>query len=199
MSRPQRRTAAFPVFRDDRLPAVDVSVFTGDIADARADAVCTSTNPRLSLMMGTGGSIRERGGFEVLRACEAILDEEKRRSGRGYLPVGSAHVTTAGQLPFKAAIHCVASDATHHLSSPEVIRACVKNALRAADAKGFTSLAMPVFATGHARVRFELAMTTMAEALRDAHTNVQTVAIVVYDRERAEEAKKIVERVFGSS
>lgn len=176
---------------------MDVSVFIGDIADASADAVCTSTNPRLSLMMGTGGSIRERGGFEVLRACEALLEEERKRSGRSVLPVGSVHVTTAGRLPFKAAIHCVASDATHHLSSPEIIRKCVTNALRAAESRGFSSLAMPVFATGHARVRFDLSVTTMVEALRDANTSVRNVTLVVLDEERGEEARKIVERVFG--
>ena len=173
---------------------MEVSVFAGDIAEARADAVCTSTNPRLSLMMGTGGSVRERGGFEVLRACEALIEDEKKRTGRSVLPVGSAHLTTAGSLPFKAAIHCIASDATHHLSSPEIIRACVRNALKIADAKGFASLAMPVFATGHARVRFELALTTMLDALRTAHTKVRQVTIAVVDRERAGEAKKIVER-----
>jgi O-acetyl-ADP-ribose deacetylase len=178
---------------------VEVSISTGDIADAKADAVCTSTNPRLSLMMGTGGSIRERGGFEVLRACEELIEQEKKRSGRDVLPVGSAHVTTAGQLPFKAAIHCVGSDATHHLSSPEIIRACVKNALRAADSRAFASLAMPVFATGHARVRFDLALTTMAETLRDAHTAVRHVTIVILDGERAETAKKIIDRVFAKS
>ena len=31
------------------------TIFTGDITDAPADAICTSTNPRLSLVMGTGG------------------------------------------------------------------------------------------------------------------------------------------------
>jgi len=174
---------------------MDVSVFNGDVADASADAVCTSTNPRLSLMMGTGGSIRERGGFEVLRACEALIAEEQQRSGRSVLPVGSAHATTAGALPFKAVIHCIASDATHHLSSPEIIRACVKSALRIADSRGFTSLVMPAFATGHARVRFELAITTMVETLRDAHTNVRAVTIAIPDRERAAEAKRILGQV----
>ncbi|HSP35825.1 MAG TPA: macro domain-containing protein [Thermoanaerobaculia bacterium] len=176
---------------------MQVSIFTGEIADAKADAVCTSTNPRLSLMMGTGSSIRERGGFEVLRACEELLENEHKRTGRASLPIGSAHATTAGALPFKAAIHCVASDATHHLSSPEIIRACVKSALRVAEAKGFASLAMPVFATGHARVRFDLAVTTMADALRDAKTTVRHVTLVVLDRERSEEAQKILDKLFA--
>jgi O-acetyl-ADP-ribose deacetylase (regulator of RNase III) len=173
---------------------MQVSVFNGDIADAPADAVCTSTNPRLSLMMGTGASIRERGGFEVLRACEALIEAETQRSGRKVLPVGSAHATTAGSLRFKMVIHCIASDANHHLSSPEIIRSCVRNALKIADANGIASLAMPVFATGHARMRFELALTTIIEALRDAKSNVKQVVIAIYDPERAADA----ERLLGS-
>ena len=68
-----------------------ITIFEGDITEAPAEAVCTSTNPRLSLMMGTGSSVRERGGFTVLRACEEIV----AASGSHALPVGSVHVTTA--------------------------------------------------------------------------------------------------------
>src|SRR6266567_2013097 len=109
-----------------------ISVFLGDLADVPAEAICTSTNPRLSLMMGTGGAIREHAGFEVLRAC-------------------------------------------------------VKNALSAADAARCRSVAMPVFATGHARFRFNAALTAMAEALQDAKTNVEEVMIAILDADRAED------------
>ncbi|HEX9162077.1 MAG TPA: macro domain-containing protein [Thermoanaerobaculia bacterium] len=177
---------------------MNVSIATGDIADARADAVCTSTNPRLSLMMGTGASIRDRGGFEVLRACEQLIDDEARRSGRHVLPIGSAHATTAGSLPFKIAIHCIASDATHHLSSPEIIRSCVHSALKVAESHGCASVAMPVFAAGHAHMRFELALTSIAEALRDAKTSVRDVTIVVYDPERRDDAQRLVNAVMSS-
>jgi O-acetyl-ADP-ribose deacetylase (regulator of RNase III) len=156
-----------------------VSVISGDIADAPADAICTSTNPRLTLMMGTGGSVRERGGFEVLRAAEEILST----TGRHALPPGSVHVTTAGRLPYKAILHCVASDAAHQ-SSDDVIRLCVRNALAAAAALGCTSVAMPVFATGHAHFRFRRALAAMAESLRDASTSVERVTIVVIDPDR---------------
>ena len=169
-----------------------IEVFNGDIADVAAAAVCTSTNPRLSLMMGTGASIRDRGGFEVLRACEQIIEEERKRTGRSVLPVGSAHATTAGALPFKVAIHCIASDASHHISSPEAVRACVKNALRIASEKGCSSVVMPVFGTGHARLKFDLAVKAMADALRGADTPVETVTVAINDPERAEEARRIL-------
>lgn len=165
------------------------SVFAGDIADAEADALCTSTNPRLSLMMGTGASVRARGGFAVLRACEAIVGEERRRSGR-FLPAGSVHVTTAGELPQRLIIHCVASDGAHR-SSTEIVAACVRNAALLAVAAGCRSVAMPVFATGHARVPFARAVRIMAEELRTVAPQLDVV-FVVNDVERAEEAQAIL-------
>jgi O-acetyl-ADP-ribose deacetylase (regulator of RNase III) len=163
-----------------------ISVFTGELTEAPAEAVCTSTNTRLSLMMGTGGAVRERGGSEVARACEAIVAELGP-----HLPVGSAHVTTAGKLPFRIAIHCVASDASH-LSSENVIRACVTNALAKANAAHCTSVAMPVFATGHARVRFERAVSAIAAALDTSATSVEHVIVVVPDGDRADVARHLL-------
>jgi O-acetyl-ADP-ribose deacetylase (regulator of RNase III) len=164
---------------------MNVSIFVGDIADAPAEALCTSTNPRLSLMMGTGASVRERGGFEMLRECEAIVEAAGRP-----LPPGSAHVTGAGKLTAKVIIHCVACN-THHLSSPDIVAICVKNALARADEAQCRSIAMPVFATGHARVKFDRALAAIANALRNATTSVEDVLIVVNDPWRAEQAKLV--------
>jgi O-acetyl-ADP-ribose deacetylase (regulator of RNase III) len=167
-----------------------VSIFVGDIADADAEAVCTSTNPRLSLAMGTGASVRERGGIEILRACEEIV--------RTLPPLpGSAVVTTAGKLPYKIAIHCVASDAAHQ-SSEALIRQCVRSALQRAGERECASVAMPVFGSGHAHVRFPRAVTAIAEALRQTQTSVRQSILVVYDAERAEEARTIVQKILGT-
>ena len=161
-----------------------ISLFVGDITDVQADAVCTSTNPRLSLMMGTGGAVRERGGFQVLRECEKL-------TGGKPLPAGSAYLTSAGTLPFKAVIHCVASD-TSHRSSPDVVRLCVKSALARADAAGCKTVAMPVFGSGHAHVKFDQALQAMCDVLRMADTAVEHVIIVVYDPDRVEAALPLV-------
>lgn len=168
-----------------------VSIFLGDISLAAADAVCTSTNPRLSLVMGTGAAIRERGGHEILRECEAIVGREGPQ-----LPAGSAHVTTAGSLPHQIVIHCVASD-TSHRSSEEIVRACVTNALAAADAARCRSVAMPVFGAGHAHMKFERSLSVIAETARDAATSVEEVVLVILDPERVEEARRIASSVFG--
>jgi O-acetyl-ADP-ribose deacetylase (regulator of RNase III) len=168
-----------------------ISLFAGDLCDVPAEALCTSTNPRLSLAMGTGGSIRGRGGYGILRECEAIV----AASGTHELPSGSAHATSAGELPAKIIIHCVGSDAGHR-SSPEIIRDCVTHALALADAAGCESIAMPVFGTGHARFKFDDAVRVMAETLRDRVTAVQRLFIVIFDADRADAVLRIIRSVI---
>ena len=167
------------------------SIYLGDIADAPAEAVCTSTNPRLSLLMGSGASVRERGGPDVLRACEALLAKQPP------LQPGSAHATTAGMLPHKIAIHCVASDAAHH-SSETIVQLCVTHALALADAAGCVTVAMPVFATGHARLRFTAAARAMARAALDYATRVREVKFVTKDAERVEDLRKVLQEIAGT-
>lgn len=169
-----------------------VSLFIGDIVEAASEAVCSSTNPRLSLMMGTGASIRGKGGYEILRACEAIV-----AAAGGELPVGSVHVTTAGTLPHKVAIHCVASG-NDHRSSEEIIRRCVAGALAAAAANGCRSLAIPLFGAGHARIPFARSLSAILAALKTAPPSEQDVKIVVQDREREDEARRMIEKEFGA-
>ncbi|MFL6248030.1 MAG: macro domain-containing protein [Thermoanaerobaculia bacterium] len=162
------------------------SIFIGDIADAPADAVCTSTNPRLSLMMGTGAAIRRRGGPTILRACEGVTP----------LPPGAIHATTAGELPYKLVIHCVASDAAHR-SSIAIVQACVTNALTRADAAGCASIAMPVFGTGHAHLRFADAARAMAHSALAAPHRVEHIIFVTNDDENVAELRAILEKATG--
>lgn len=141
--------------------------------------------------MGTGGSIRERGGYGILRECEAIV----AASGTRELPAGSAHVTSAGEMAAQMLIHCVGSAAGHR-SSPEIIRDCVTHALALTDAASCESIAMPVFGTGHARFKFDDAVRVMAETLRDRVTAVQRVFIVIYDADRADAVLRIIRSVI---
>jgi O-acetyl-ADP-ribose deacetylase (regulator of RNase III) len=169
---------------------MEVRLFIGDITQAPAEAICTSTNPRLSLMMGTGGAVRERGGFSVLRECEAIIEEHFRKSGTKELPLGSVHVTGAGSLPYKRIIHCVASD-SRHATSASAIRACVLNAVAAAAAEDCSSLAMPVFGAGHAHYRFDRALQLIAETLAPVSA-LDRVVVAVLDPAREGEAREIL-------
>ena len=166
------------------------SIFIGDIADAPAEAVCTSTNPRLSLMMGTGAAIRRRGGPAVMQACDALL------IGRKNLPAGTAHPTTAGTLPNKVAIHCVASDAAHR-SSEAIVQSCMASALACAHALGCTSVAAPIFGTGHARLSFATAARAMAQRAVAMPDSIEHLIFVTNDDENVDVLRAILENTTG--
>jgi O-acetyl-ADP-ribose deacetylase (regulator of RNase III) len=172
-----------------------VSLFTGDIADAPADAICTSTNVRLSLMMGTGASVRERGGWDVLRECEAIVQSRIDETGQRLVPHGAVYRTTAGKLPYRAVYHCIASD-RNHLTSVELIALCTRRALEAASADGMTSLAIPILGSGHARMNFLRAASAIATTLASASQPARVV-VVVYEPDRAPAVRDALSEALG--
>jgi O-acetyl-ADP-ribose deacetylase len=136
-------------------------------------------------VMGTGAAVRGRGGFEILRACELIVERE------GRLPAGTVWPTIAGALDARMVIHCVASDERHH-SSDAIIAACVRNAMACAERAGCRTVAMPIFATGHAHVEFRHALETMLSAMRSVETSLEAVTFVVHDSDHVEMARSIL-------
>ena len=148
---------------------LQVEVTVADLCDVEADGICTSTNPNLALMIGTGGAVRDRGGWVVQQECERLIADEHGRSGHRYFQPGTVHLTTAGQLPFRGVIHCVASDA-FHATSAEVIRSCVLNAVALADERKWTTIAMPLFGTGHVAFPVEKSVAAVAGAVADVRT-----------------------------
>lgn len=175
---------------------IEVSLFVGEIVDAPVEAVCTSTNPRLSLGGGTGRAMLEETGWGLKRRLETVLEREAERTGERELPVGFTCATPGGRPPHRLIVHCVASDAAHR-SSASVVGRCTEGALREADAAGCASLAMPVFGTGHADVPFEDALRALASALRDASTDsVREVLVVILQPDRIAAARKVLDGVL---
>lgn len=185
-----------PAAEGDARPLA-VSLSVGDLTASQAAAVCTSTNPRLSLLAGTGAEVVRQGGWEVKRQADAVVAREQARTGRAELTVGSVHSTPAGRLPFRLAIHCVASNAAHR-SSAEVVRSCVLNALAAAEAADCASVAMPIFGSGHAALPLDVAVAAMAGAFRDAATAVEEVTLVIDDASRARTVGRVLDSVLTS-
>lgn len=173
-----------------------LALFVGEIVDAPAEAICTSTNPRLSLGGGTGRAVLEETGWGLKRRLEEIVDEEARRTVGRELPVGFTCATPGGRPPHRLIVHCVANDHAHR-SSPEAVRLCVEGALREAGAAGCTSLALPVFGAGHANLPFDHALRAMAEALRDAASSpVDEVLLVILQPDRLTGAARLLDQVL---
>jgi len=177
---------------------VEVSLFVGELADAPADVLCTSTNPKLSLLGGTGAAIIERAGWGVRQEALEIVQRAQATTGRDGLDIGSVHRTSAGRLPHAFLLHCVASG-PGHAASAEAIRSCVHGSLAQADQSGSSTVAMPVFGAGHASFPFERAALAIAEALSSASTAVDRVVLVIHDPERVAIVQRVLDRVLPRS
>jgi O-acetyl-ADP-ribose deacetylase (regulator of RNase III) len=177
---------------------VKTNLFLGDICQVPADVICTSTNPHLDLMIGTGGAVRSAGGWGIQEECYRIIRERGNVPERTFLDPGEAVMTSAGNLPYAAVIHCVAIDSFHN-STAEIIGECVSNALAEfAKLPDTASLAFPVFASGNGRFDFAASLTEICRALKEHWpAQLEQAWIVVHEDHRRKDAEMILREAFG--
>jgi O-acetyl-ADP-ribose deacetylase (regulator of RNase III) len=193
-----RRAREQPSQRWSVAGGAEVSLFVGELAEAPADVLCTSTNPKLSLLGGTGAAIIERAGWTVRQEAVEIVQRAEATSGREGLDAGTVHRTSAGRLPHAFLLHCVVSGPGHAVSA-ETIQSCVHGALAEVERAACGSVAMPVFGAGHASFPFDRAVQAIAEALRSALTTVPRVVLVVFDPDRVPVVVRVLDRVWSRS
>lgn len=109
----------------------------GDITEQATGAIVNPANSQLVLGGGVAGAIRRKGGPEIQRECDRI----------GGTPVGTAVITTGGNLPAKYVIHAVGprmgeGDEDRKLAS------ATRSALEVAEANKLRSLTLPAISTG---------------------------------------------------
>ena len=117
-------------------------------------------------------------GGSMKQTCPDHEFKEVRR--HGSIPLGGAVLTSAGKLPFKGIIH-VAGINMLWRASERSIRDSVKNAVRLAHDKGFTSIAFPLIGAGSGSFNQEQAKTLMLDELSKLDVPM-TVKIVVFKR-----------------
>ena len=122
-------------------PSLTVRLVQGDITAERVDAVVNAANRSLQHGGGIAGAIVRRGGKAIQEESDAWV------RAHGEVTHARPAVTGAGSLPCKAVIHAVgpvwgAGD------EDEKLRAAVTGALGEADARGFSSIAIPAISTG---------------------------------------------------
>lgn len=152
---------------------LNVTVVEGDLLDQDVDVIVNAWNRNiipwwLLLPQGVSGAIKRRGGITPFK--------EVRR--QGAIPLGGAVLTSAGKLPFKGIIH-VAGINMLWRSSERSIRDCVKNAMRLAHEKGFTSIAFPLIGAGSGGFNQEQAKMLMLDELSRIEVLIR-VKIVVF-------------------
>jgi O-acetyl-ADP-ribose deacetylase (regulator of RNase III) len=82
------------------------------------------------------GAIVRKGGHVIQEESDKI----------GFVPVGSAVITTAGRLPYKAVIHAVGPQMGEG-DEDNKLKNAVRNSLTLASLKGFQSISMPAISS----------------------------------------------------
>lgn len=150
-----------------------VEIVEGDLLDQDVEVIVNAWNRNiipwwLLLPQGVSGAIKRRGGTAPF----------KEVGRHGSIPLGGAVLTSAGKLPFKGIIH-VAGINMLWMASERSIRDSVKNAVRLAHDKGFTSIAFPLIGAGSGSFNQEQAKTLMLDELSKLDVPM-TVKIVVF-------------------
>lgn len=108
-----------------------------DITEMAVDAIVNAANSALQLGAGVAGAILRKGGEGIQNECDAL----------GGTPVGTAVITTGGNLKAKHVIHAV-GPMLGEGKEDDKLRNATLSALQIAEQHHLTSIAFPAISTG---------------------------------------------------
>jgi O-acetyl-ADP-ribose deacetylase (regulator of RNase III) len=151
--------------------AVPPEIVDGDLLDQPVEAIVNAWNRNiipwwLLIPQGVSGAIKRHGGFrpfiEVGRA--------------GPMPLGSAVLTAAGRLRFKAIIH-VAGINMLWRASRRSIQGSVRSAMALVAEHGIASVAFPIIGAGSGGFREQAALDLMLEAFAEIESSARVIVV----------------------
>ena len=146
-----------------------------DITEMDTDAIVNAANASLQLGGGVAGAIRRKGGLKIQEECNRI----------GGTHVGSAVLTTGGNLNAKYVIHAVGPMYGEEHDDAKLKNATL-NSLILADKTDLKSIAFPAISTGIFRFPKERCATIMLSTTRaylEGYTHLEKVIFCLYDRD----------------
>lgn len=114
-----------------------IALVKGDITERDVDAIVNAANSYLQHGGGVAGAIVRKGG--------QIIQEESDKIG--YVPVGSAAITTGGKLKARYVIHAVGPRMGEG-DEDNKLKSAVRSVLLLASEKGLKSISMPAISSG---------------------------------------------------
>ena len=154
-----------------------IRLVKGDIAERNVDVIVNAANSHLKHGGGVAGAIVRKGG--------RIIQEESDKIG--FVPVGSAVITTAGRLPCKAVIHAV-GPMMGEGHEDNKLKDAIQSSLSIASKKGFKSISMPAISSGiFGFPKDRCAKILIGESIRflkeNPDTCIETVEFCIFDDE----------------
>jgi O-acetyl-ADP-ribose deacetylase (regulator of RNase III) len=150
-----------------------LKVLKADITERDVDAIVNAANSYLQHGGGVAAVIVRKGG--------AVIQQESNKIG--YVPVGSAVMTTAGKLRCKAVIHTVGPRMGEG-NEDEKLKQCVVNVLRLAAQHSFATISIPAISSGifgFPKDRCAKILIGQSKRFLQEHTTLNTVEFCLLD------------------
>lgn len=164
-----------------------VELMQGDITDLAVDAIVNAANAQLLLGAGVAGAIKRRGGPTIQEECNTI----------GGTPVGTAVLTTGGDLPAKHVIHAVGPTGDNP-DRKKLLTGAVQTSIDVSEEYKLQSIAFPAISTGIFGYPLgEAAEVILETCLRGAKeaVNLQRIIICLFDQKTYQTFKDTLERM----
>lgn len=163
------------IISEHKIEGKTLRLVQGDITERDVDAIVNAANSRLQHGGGVAGAIVRKGG--------QIIQEESNKIG--FVPVGSAAITTAGKLPARLVIHAVGPRMGEG-DEDNKLRSAVLSSLRLASEKGLSSISIPAISSGiFGFPKDRCAKILVGEGVRflkeNKESSLQTVEFCIYD------------------
>ncbi len=171
-----------------QLEGTQLELAESDITELDVEAIVNAANEDLKLGSGVAGAIREKGGPSIQEECDRI----------GHTPVGTAVLTTAGNLTAKHVIHAV-GPRTGEGDEDRKLASAIRSALAVADRHGLRSIALPAISTGNFGFPVDrCAKILLTEVYRylQGGTKIERVVVSLWDDETFEIFKRELRRGF---
>jgi len=145
----------------------------GDITESETDAIVNAANSSLILGGGVAGAIRKKGGPTIQAECDKL----------GGTPVGTAVITTGGNLKAKHVIHAVGPRMGEGNEDNKLKNATL-NSLKLIDKRNLKSIAFPAISTGIFGYPIERCAKNMISAVKNyletQSTKIEKVIFVLF-------------------
>lgn len=115
----------------------ELTLVDGDITEQTTDAIVNPANTELILGGGVAGAIRRKGGPRIQEECDHL----------GGTPVGTAVITTGGNLKARHVIHAVGPMMGEGEEDRKLCDA-TRNSLQIAEQHKLQSITFPAISTG---------------------------------------------------
>lgn len=167
--------------------ASKIILMQGDLTEMDTDAIVNAANNDLQHGGGVAGAIRRKGG--------AIIQEES--NAIGSIPVGTAAITSGGQLKARYVIHAASMELGGRTDA-KALRGSTAHSLRIANEKRIKTIAFPAVGTGIAQFPVEQCAEIMLREVVShlkRGSSLEKVYFVLFDARSLKVFEKVWHRV----